>query len=163
MQKVLKSPKRIKFSDCDPMGHLYNAKFIQYLLDAREDQVEAVFGFHPIDHVKKTGHGWIVVQNQISYIQAAMVNEAVICQSMVRNFSSRLLEVECTMWDAEYKVAKAVLWTRFVYSDVKAHKASAHPDYIMELFEAALVDLGTDSFDERVSQLRKLNKSMREM
>ena len=158
MKKILYSPRRIKFSDCDPMGHLYNAKFIQYLLDAREDQVEAAYDFHPIDHVKQTGEGWIIVQNQISYLRAAMYNEAVICQSFVRRFTSRLLEVECTMWDAQYKKVKAVLWTRFIYSNVEAHKASTHPKEIMEMFKQVKVDLPTESFDERVTFYRLENK-----
>ena len=158
MKKILRSPKRIKFSDCDPMGHLYNAKFIQYLLDAREDQVETAYGFHPIDYVLKHGQGWIIVQNQISYLRAAMINESVICQSFIRDFNSRVMEVECTMWDADYKVTKAVLWTRFLFSDVKAHKASAHTPELLNMFGQVKVELDTSSFDDRVSYYRQMNK-----
>ena len=158
MNKVLQSARRIKFSDCDPMGHLYNAKYIQYLLDAREDQVEAAFGFNPIDYVKKTGQGWVVVQNQIAYIRPGIFNETIICQSFVRDYSSRLLEIECTMWNAAYSETKSVLWTRFVYMDTKTNRAANHPEDIMKLFEQAHVVLDQKSFEERVAYYRSNNK-----
>ncbi len=159
MKKILQSPRRIKFSDCDPMGHLYNAKYIQYLLDAREDQVESAFDFNPIDYVKKTGLGWIVVQNQIGYLKAAIFNETVICQSFIRNFNARILEIECSMWDVEHKIAKTLLWTRFLFMDTKNHVVGAHPPDILELFGKAVVPVEQKTFEERMAHFRKLNKT----
>ena len=158
MNKILQSARRIKFSDCDPMGHLYNARYIQYMLDAREDQVEAALGFNPIDYVTETGQGWVVVQNQISYLRPGVFNETVICQSFIRSYSSRLLEIECTMWNATYSTVKSVLWTRFVYMDTKTNRATNHPEAIMALFKQAHVSIEQQSFEERVSYYRARNK-----
>lgn len=161
MKKVLRSPARIKFSDCDPMGHLYNAHHIRYLLNAREDQVESAYGFNPIDHVHETGEGWMVVQNQISYFRPGLYNETVVCESFIRNFNSKLLEVECKMWDKEVKTVKTLLWTRFVYTHAKAHKATSHPESIMAMFRQVVNEIEHETFDDRVLHFRKWNKGQR--
>lgn len=35
-----KSTAKIRFIDCDPIGHLNNSKYLDYMLNAREDHVE---------------------------------------------------------------------------------------------------------------------------
>ena len=161
MRKILQSSRRVKFSDCDPMGHLYNAKYIQYFLDVREDQVQAAYNFNPIDHLRDTGRGWAVVQNQISYLRACHFNETVIIESFIRSFNSLLMEVEYTMWDVEHKIVRAVLWTRFVYMEAKRHKAVPHSPDLIKMFDQVVVPLGQVTFDERVTFYRQQNKQAR--
>jgi len=158
MKKILTSPVRVKFSDCDPMGHLYNATHIRYLLNAREDQVEAAYGFNPIDHVRDTGEGWMVVQNQISYFRPGLYNATVICDSFIRHFNSRILEVECKMWNKDMTIVNSLLWTRFVYANAAEHRASSHPQEIMDMFAKVVNPVEQESFDERVMFFRQMNK-----
>ncbi len=159
MKKILQSPVRIKFSDCDPMGHLYNANHIKYLLNAREDQVEAAFHFNPINHVKETGEGWMIVQNQISYFRPGLFNETVICDSFIRGYNSKVLEVECKMWNKDVTIVKSLLWTRFVYTHAREHRAANHPDHILELFKKIHHSIPQRTFEDRVVHFRKLNKA----
>jgi len=37
----------IRFQDCDPLGHLNNAKYFDYFFNAREDQVSKIYGYNP--------------------------------------------------------------------------------------------------------------------
>ena len=39
------SKAKIRFIDCDPIGHLNNSKYLDYMLNAREDHVEDYYGF----------------------------------------------------------------------------------------------------------------------
>jgi len=39
MDKVLKSKVKIRFQDCDPFNHLNNSKYIDYFINAREEQI----------------------------------------------------------------------------------------------------------------------------
>ena len=102
----------------------------------------------------------MVVQNQISYFRPGMFNETVICDSFIRAFNSKVLEVECKMWDRQMKVVKTLLWTRFVYTNAKAHKAASHPPYITEMFRALVHPLEQKTFEERVLHFRKFNKGL---
>ncbi len=57
---------KIRFIDCDPLGHLTNSRYIDYMLNAREDHVNEFYG---IDYQKlaiETGGTWVTLQNQIS-------------------------------------------------------------------------------------------------
>ena len=39
MDKILSTKIKIRFQDCDPFNHLNNAKYIDYFLNVREDQI----------------------------------------------------------------------------------------------------------------------------
>lgn len=143
------------------MGHLYNTKYIQILLEEREDQVEAAYHFNPIDHVRKTGRGWVVAQNQISYMQSALYNESVICQSFIKYYNKRLMDVECTMWDYDHVYCKAVLWTRFVYIDSRTTESVEHEPELMDMFAQVCMPLEQALFEDRVKHYRQANSMIK--
>ena len=39
LSKILESKVKIRFQDCDPFNHLNNAAYINYFINAREDQI----------------------------------------------------------------------------------------------------------------------------
>jgi len=45
MNKIVKSKAKIRFQDCDPHNHLNNAQYIDYFMNAREDQLIEHFDF----------------------------------------------------------------------------------------------------------------------
>jgi len=70
----------VRFNDCDPFGHLNNSKYIDYMLNAREDHLSQ---FHNIElgDFHKQGFGWVVTNHEIQYIRPAAYNEKVCIQS----------------------------------------------------------------------------------
>ena len=44
--KFWESKVLIRFSDCDPFNHLNNARYIDYFINAREDQLLANINFN---------------------------------------------------------------------------------------------------------------------
>ena len=77
MENGISSPIKVRFSDCDPIGHLNNVKYLEYMLNAREDYVESYFGFNYEEYIKKTGCTWITVQNEIAYLKEVSPNHDV--------------------------------------------------------------------------------------
>ena len=54
----LESTAVIRFQDCDPFGHLNNARYIDYFLNARQDQIAAAYGlalYEPGAQPRKAG------------------------------------------------------------------------------------------------------------
>ena len=49
MQKILESRGLVRFQDCDPFNHLNNAAYLNYLVNAREDQLMAQHGINIYD------------------------------------------------------------------------------------------------------------------
>ena len=53
----LQSFYTVRFSDCDPLRHLNNARYIDYMLNAREDHLKEHYQMDLADFYKK-GTGW---------------------------------------------------------------------------------------------------------
>ena len=162
MQKILKSERKIRFQDCDPFNHLNNAKYLEYFLNAREDQLLEHYDLSVFDHVKTFGKSWLVASNQISYLKPATVMETVVVESELIHYTNKQLLVEMKMWDKNEIELKAILWIKFLYIDINSKKISLHPDNFMNLFESVLMPFNGEFFEERcatiVKNIRALNK-----
>ncbi|WP_207435809.1 acyl-CoA thioesterase [Sabulibacter ruber] len=158
---VLESQTRIRFDHCDPFGHLNNSAFLNYFQNEREDQVEAAYGLDIHAFFRKTGRAWVVGQNQIVYLSPALVRELVTIETSIRHFNETSMLVEHIMYDAEKTKIKAMLWTRFVYIDVRKNERAQHEPELMELFGEVVVKEETPAlFEERVKQLREQMKAL---
>ena len=158
MQKEISSESRIRFSDCDPSGHLNNVKYLEYMLNAREDHVESGYGFTYEEYTRKTGCTWITIQNEIAYLKEVRYNAKVLISSKTIEVGDRLSKVEILMKSADGKTIHSVLWMSVIYFNMKTRKSEVHPVDTKRLFERFLVDLEEKDFKSRVSHFRKQNK-----
>ena len=158
MQKEISSESRIRFSDCDPIGHLNNVKYLDYMLNAREDHVESGYGFTYEQYTRKTGCTWITIQNEIAYLKEVRYNARVIISSKTIEIGDRLSKVEILMKSEDGKTIHSVLWLSIIYFNMKTRKSDVHPEDTKALFQKFLVELEEKDFKSRVSTLRKQNK-----
>jgi YbgC/YbaW family acyl-CoA thioester hydrolase len=157
---VLESQTRIRFDHCDPFGHLNNSAFLNYFQNEREDQVEAAYGMDIHAFFRKTGRAWVVGQNQIVYLSPATVRELVTIQTAIIQITDTSMLVEHIMLDEKKEKLKAVLWTKFVYIDVRKNERAQHEPELMELFnEVAVKEEVPPVFEDRVKQLREQMKA----
>ena len=103
MQKEISSESRIRFSDCDPIGHLNNVKYLEYMLNAREDHVESGYGFTYEEYTRKTGCTWITIQNEIAYLKEVRYNQKVVISSKTVFISERTSTIEILMKSEDEK------------------------------------------------------------
>lgn len=158
MEKEISSLVKVRFSDCDPIGHLNNVKYIEYMLNAREDHVESFYGFTYEDYIKKTGCTWITVQNEIAYLKEIKANTKVQISSKSIEVSDRIDKVELLMKSEDGKIIHAVMWMTVIYFNMKTRKSEVQPDDLKGLFNKTLVDLDQKTFEERTRFLRRHNK-----
>lgn len=149
---------KIRFSDCDPIGHLNNVKYLEYMLNAREDHVEAFYGFTYEEYTRRTGCTWITVQNEIAYLKEVRYNAKVQITSKTLEVRDRISKIEILMKSEDGKTIHAVLWMTIIYFNLKTRKSAVHPPETKEKFEKFLVNIEETSFAERVSSFRKVNK-----
>lgn len=149
MKKILESNTKIRFQDCDPYNHLNNAKYLDYFLNQREDQVEENYGLNIFDHVKNTGEGWVVGSNQIIYLRPALLMEEVKIKTKLIQYNTKSIRVEMEMWDAQETQLKSLLWIRFMYIDIRTAKVTNHPKDLMDLYEQVIVEEPAKTFEER--------------
>jgi acyl-CoA thioester hydrolase len=109
--KQLESELVIRFQDCDPYGHLNNAKYLDYFFNARADQTLHYYGWSPLKLSKEYNAHWVVTGHQISYLRPAMYGETVSVKTSLIFFDHHSITTECIMLNQEQNVLKAIVWT----------------------------------------------------
>src|SRR5690606_20966250 len=159
MQKELSSVAKIRFSDCDPIGHLNNVKYLEYMLNAREDHVEHGYGFTYEEYTRRTGCTWITIQNEIAYLKEVRYNAKVIITSKTIEISDRISKVEILMMSEDGKTVHSILWLTVIYFDMKTRQSAVHPPETKELFTRFLMDLDEKNFQSTVGTFRRTKKA----
>src|SRR6478735_6795712 len=119
--KEPESQYSIRFQDCDPMGHLNNSRFVDYILNAREDHLEQYYNMRLMDYLAK-GQGWVVANHEIYYLKQALCNEKVKIRTSVVDFGENDLTVEGAIYDEGGTKLKCLLWTRYVFVSSRTGK-----------------------------------------
>ncbi|WP_052597717.1 thioesterase family protein [Aureispira sp. CCB-QB1] len=155
LEKVISSRTKVRFQDSDPFNHLNNGKYIDYMMNAREDQIQEHYGLDLFDLARNKGIGWVVATNQISYINSAVTMEDLYMDSQLMNFSEKHLDVEIRMWNKNRTQLKAFLWVRFVQVNLKNQKVGTHSEELMELFGQVVLPVEQANFDARNQYWRR--------
>ena len=150
----LSSKAIIRFQDCDPYAHLNNGRYLDYFMNAREDQVLAAYDFDIYGYSRTTGMGWVVTQNQIAYLKPALLMEEVIIESQLTECKSKFIQIEMRMYDQEHSL-KSLLWVQLVHVDIRKGKSIEHPADLQALFDKLNMPVEEKDFNLR---LRKLNE-----
>ncbi|MFA6057708.1 MAG: acyl-CoA thioesterase [Taibaiella sp.] len=153
MEKVLKTTRKIRFQDCDPFNHLNNSKYLEYFINAREDQIAEHYDLDVFKYFQTTGLSWVVLSNQISYIKPASTMETVIIESQLIQYTDNVLLVEMKMWNEHETELKAILWTKFIQYNVQTKKVSNHSDDLMKLFQSIVLPVEQSVFENRYIEI----------
>lgn len=160
MSEETSSKVKIRFIDCDPIGHLNNSKYLDYMLNAREDHVEENYGFTYEEIIKKTGSTWVTIQNEIAYLKEVRYNHTVEISSKIIDINSRTSTVEILMKDINTGLIHAILWTTVIFFNLKTRKVDELPEDLKSLFSKFLVEIPHKEFKDRVLHLRTFNKNL---
>ncbi len=142
----------IRFQDCDPFGHLNNARYIDYFFNARQDQIAEHYNLYTYEPNNPAHSSWVVKKTQISYLRPAQVMEQVLIRTRLIHYSDKTLVVEGLMLDKEAKHLKAMAWVEFAYISLTTGRPTTHPEELMELCRAIAVPVQSypDGFNQRV-------------
>ena len=122
----------VRFNDCDPLAHLNNSKYLDYMLNAREDHLRDAWDMELLDYHKQ-GFSWVVSNHEIQYLRPALYNEKISIHSSLIEAGDSYVTVEMRMMDEHSKSLKALMWTKFTCVSVKTGKRHAHPEEFMDL------------------------------
>jgi len=155
IQKTWESQYLIRFPDCDPFNHLNNSRYLDYLINAREDHLSRFHHFNIYEFAKQTGISWVVRKNEIVYLRPALLMETVVIQSTLMRMDNREILVEMSMWNADKTVLKVFLWTHFVHFNLKTQRREVHSDELLKAFEPYNRSLPPSvDFDQRLEQIK---------
>ena len=156
LKKNLESNVKIRFNDCDPFNHLNNARYIDYIVTERSEQLLDNYGLDIYQLAKEKGIGWVTGQTQISYVFPAFPNEVVVIETQLIAFSEKSLVFEGFMWNNDKTQLKAVMWTKLVHFHLQTQKSYSHSKELMDLFGQVINPgpMETD-FETRIKNLKQ--------
>lgn len=139
MTKKTHSLYTIRFTDCDPFGHLNNARYIDYFLNAREDHLRTEYQLD-LSRFYQQGVSWLVSGHEISYLRPANYNEIVSVKTALIQAAPGSLLVEMLMMDENHSHVKSFMWTRFMHVNVKTGKKENHTESFMDFARSVEVN-----------------------
>lgn len=131
--KLLQNKVRVRFQHCDPLGHLNNSMYVDYLINAREDHLLDNYGINLLDHAKKHGTAWVVASHTILYLRSAVAMDELIIQSFVSEFTNKSIKVQFRMKRGDDLCCK--METTFVHIDIKTAKPINHTEEWMDFLK----------------------------
>ena len=150
---IPESRVRIRFKDCDPMGHLYNTRFLDYCLEAREDHIIEHYDMDLERYATEKGHAWMVIHHEAAYLSEARRNEHVRIRSAMIHYEKKKIINEYQMWSDDAQQLKFLMWTGFLHVDLKIKRAADHSDEVLGMLAGIHLEIPQKDFKERLSFL----------
>ncbi|GAB3289894.1 acyl-CoA thioesterase [Hymenobacter humi] len=167
MAHLIQTPEtthRIYFQDCDMLGHLNNARYLDYFLNAREDHTTAHYALNMGTLAREQSAAWVITKHHISYLKPARQGELVRILSQLIHFDNSSLVLEMQMRNEDGTRLLALLWSEMAYVSTPAGTRTDHANAMMDLLDELDVDgvsYDPDGFDERVKEVRQQLKKQR--
>jgi len=144
----------IRFQDCDPFGHLNNARYMDYFINAREDHLADQYGLDIYERQNRCETNWVVSKTKIAYLNPAVFRERVGICTRLLSYTDTALLMEGVMTGAGSRDLKAVVWIEFRHFDLTGKRLARHPDELMALFgKIVLPGRIQTGFDARIRQI----------
>ncbi|WP_046243677.1 acyl-CoA thioesterase [Hymenobacter terrenus] len=167
MPRLIQTPEtthRIHFQDCDMLGHLNNARYLDYFLNAREDHTSEHYALNLGELAREQNAAWVITKHHISYLKPARQGVQVRILSQLIHFDNSNLVLEMQMRDEAGTRLLALLWSEMTYITTPTGTRTDHANAMMELLDKLDVEdvsYDPDGFDERVKEVRKQLKKLR--
>lgn len=150
----------IRFQDCDPFGHLNNARYIDYFINVREDHLADYYDLDIYARQKKLNTNWVVAKTRIAYLAPVFFRNTVSIRTRLIEYGKYSLLMEGVMLDKKQRRLKSVIWIEFKHFNMKNGKRIEHSDELMLLFDRiSMRGIHTASFDARVRELIRSQKT----
>lgn len=139
MNKTPSSNYNIRFHDCDMFGHLNNARYLDYMISARQDHLKEAYNFD-YNSYYKNNLGWVISYHEIQYLKPAFFEENVSIQSALLNADNETLYVEVLMMNEAKSHIKAILRSKLTFINLKTGRKEQHTSEFIEWAKSLVLE-----------------------
>ena len=167
MSRLVQTPEtthRVHFQDCDMLGHLNNARYLDYFLNAREDHTTEHYALNMGELARVQNAAWVITKHHLSYLKPARQGTIVRIASQLIHFDNSNLVLEMQMRSEDGTRLLALLWSEMAYVTTPAGTRTDHSNAMMDLLDQLDVEdanYDPDGFDDRVKEVRQHLKKQR--
>ncbi len=133
---ILESKAKVRFQHCDPLGHLNNATYIDYFLNAREDQLMEYYNIDTYSYAINYAKAWVVASHQIHYHIPLKARQEITIKSYLESYTTKSIVVQFEMHHKDKKCAS--MTTTFVHIDLTTGKPIDHSEEWMQFLNEIL-------------------------
>jgi acyl-CoA thioester hydrolase len=135
-------------------GHLNNARYLDYMISARQDHLKEAYSFD-YNSYYKNNLGWVISYHEIQYLKPAFFEENVSIQSSLLNADNETLYVEVLMMNEAKSHLKAILRSKLTFINLKTGRKEQHaPEFIEWAKSLVLDEVNTNtSIQDRIKQV----------
>jgi YbgC/YbaW family acyl-CoA thioester hydrolase len=147
----------VAFKDCDPFGMLYNVRYLDYIMDARFEQLLRFYDFDFYRELQRTKEAQVIQGHRITYLESARAHERITLRTRVLGFTNNLVHLEGMMFNEDMTRLKALLWTRLLYVALPQGTPINHPESFSAFLSAIQAQDDVPSsldYDTRLGELR---------
>jgi len=154
MNKTPSSNYKVRFNDCDMFGHLNNARYLDYMINARQDHLKETYNFDYNSYYKKN-LGWVIGYHEIQYLKPAFFDETITIQSSLLNADNESLHVEVLMMNETKTHLKAILRSKLTLINLKTGRKEQHNTELLEWAKSLIIeDVNTHApIGDRIKQI----------
>ncbi|HEY2980540.1 MAG TPA: acyl-CoA thioesterase [Anaerolineales bacterium] len=155
---LVKEPETLmvaRFQDCDPFGHLNNARYLDYFLNARQDQIAEHYDLRTYE--KGMQSSWVIRKTQIAYVRPVVTMEEILVRTRLLHFDETSLVVEGLMLERDQSHLKALIWFDFVHISLSTGRPIKHAQALMDMLGGVVIrgDYEPNGFNRRVEVMRR--------
>lgn len=143
----------VRFSDCDPLGHLYNVRYLDYMFDGRDQHVAENYLLLR-DEMCSRQRNWVIVSTDVRYLAPVRHGDRVRIESSLVKIERHGVKLEIAMLDATTKRLKSVLWSQLRFVDLERNIIVNHSLPIQAFFDAVCLKTEATTLDQRVRELK---------
>lgn len=154
MNKTPSSNYKIRFHDCDMFGHLNNARYIDYMISARQDHLKEAYNFD-YNTYYNNNLGWVISYHEIQYLKPALFDETISIQSSLLNVDNESLHVEVLMMNESKTQLKAILRSKLTFINLKAGRKVQHTPEFVEWAKTLVIEEADSNLaiQDRIKQI----------
>jgi len=147
------SETRIRMRDCDAFGHVHNTRYLDYVMDAREDHLRTFYGFEFGPYAAKTNASWVVSSSHQRFYRPLHAGAMARILTRLIAVDDRKLTFEGRIYSARGELAY-LAWVTVRHIDLTRGTGIDHPAEFLYFARPLLWELdGEPSFDERAREL----------
>ena len=108
---------RVRHSDIDVMGHVNNAIYLHYVMEAAFQHAESA-GF-TVERMRELGGGWVVRRTEIEYLRQARAGDELLITTTIASMNGTRATRETKMVDATTNKTVASASTDYVWVNLR--------------------------------------------
>jgi acyl-CoA thioester hydrolase len=113
-------------------GHLNNARYIDYMINARQDHLKDNYNFDYAAYYANN-FGWVVAEHEIAYLKPARFDETVIISSQLVFADEGILIAEIAMYNQAGDKLKCLMRTKLVPVNISSGRREKHSGELLQL------------------------------